>query len=235
VTTTPTWREGADRRTMRMALRGGSSDGNDRGVTWLSTAGTSESWRGDVDAYFEHVSALGHQLLKLIARSLGLATHTYFDPFFDRALELMNFNYYHATKSSLAEGKLGCGSHTDYGMLTILMTDQVPGLQVCRDKTRAEGEREWIDVRPMQDMWIVNTGDMLERWTNGRYISNLHRVCNAEGKERLSVAFFFEPNVDALVAPLQTVFKDQEGPKEYDSVVYGDWLAQKYKSTGEVL
>ena len=49
------------------------------------------------------------------------------------------------------------------------------------------------------------------------------------------MAFFFEPNVDALVAPLQTLFSDQRGPREYPSVVYGDWLAQKYKSTGEVL
>ena len=187
-----------------------------------------------MNAYFEHVSKLGHHILTLLSRSLGLESPEYFDQFFDRALELMNFNYYHPTKSDLAAGKLGCGSHTDYGMITILMTDKVPGLQVCKDKAQSESSREWIDVEPRENHFVVNVGDMLERWSNGRYVSNLHRV-NGGGQERLSIAFFFEPNVNARIVPLGRLFADQKGPREYQDVVYGEWLAEKYKKTGEVL
>ena len=200
---------------------------DDRSVVWLSDA-TSEPWRRRVDEYFEGVSSLGHRLLRLLAISLGLE-EDFFDASFTRPLELMNLNYYHAQKA-----KLGCGSHTDYGMVTILRTDGVPGLQVCSDKTRPEGLREWIDVDAAEGHFVVNCGDMLERWTNGRYVSNLHRVFNKTGGERVSVAFFFEPNVNATVKPTVSVAEGRDG-RAYDPVVYGEWLQQKYVDTGEVI
>ena len=181
----------------------------------------------------------------------------FFDACFDRALALLNFNFYHATPSDCAAGKLGCGSHTDYGMLTLLATDAVPGLQVCRDKSKPAGDREWIDVSPPPSdlaFLVVNVGDMLEHWTNGHYVSNLHRVVNATGKERVSAAFFFEPNANARITPLLKSGVDQAttalwqtrgeggnggeggqgGESKYGEVVYGDWLAMKFRDSGEV-
>ena len=115
---------------------------DDPRVVWLSEENTEAQWRFKVNEYFEAVSLLGHKLIRMLALSLGLEGK-YFEEFFDRALELMNINFYHATESNLNAGKLGCGAHTDYGMLTLLMTDHVPGLQVCRDKSSSK--REWID------------------------------------------------------------------------------------------
>ena len=79
-----------------------------------------------VDAYFERTSAVGHRVVGLLALALG-QPRDFFRSSFSRALELMNLNYYHTQNRNL-----GCGSHTDYGMITLLMTDGTPGLQVCK-------------------------------------------------------------------------------------------------------
>ena len=252
--------------------RTGKAEEGDRAVVWLSQGSTTESWRNQVNEYFEKVSRLGHRVVgespcplcpslppplppflpvpvpltcpeppllplvgcpsiaELLALSLGLR-RDYFEAFFDRPLELMNFNYYHATKSAPDLGKFGCGSHTDYGMITILMTDQVPGLQVWGRETE-----EWIHVEPStKNHFVVNVGDMLERWTRGRYVSNLHRVINSKGEERMSIAFFFEPNVDSLIVPVENAPERAEDERDYSPVVYGKWLQDKYVASGEVI
>ena len=61
------------------------------------------------------------------------------------------------------QGLFGCGAHSDYGMLTILTTDEQPGLQILMDD-------HWVDVPPNKDHLIINLGDMLHRWTNARFI-----------------------------------------------------------------
>lgn len=66
----------------------------------------------------------------------------------------------------------GAGAHTDYGMITILVTDGVPGLQVCRDKLQKP--QIWEDVHHLKGALIVNIGDMMERWTNCLFKSTLH-------------------------------------------------------------
>ena len=106
-------------------------------------------------------------------------------------------------------------------------------------------------VEPRKNQFIVNVGDMLERWTNGDYLSNVHRVFNPSGRERLSIAFFFEPNVDALVRPISrgqgnqareeqertttTTQTTSTSTSTFSEVIYGQWLADKYKKTGEVI
>ena len=90
-------------------------------------------------------------------------------------------------------------------------------------------------MQPEANHFVVNVGDMLERWTHGRYVSNVHRVRSAGLKERLSAAFFFEPNVDALVSPIESLTPKTDGTSEFAPVVYGEWLSGKYKATGEVI
>ena len=86
----------------------------------------------------------------------------------------------------------GVGEHTDYGLLTILRQDATAGLQV-------RGPNGWIDAPPIENSFVCNIGDMLERLTGGAYLSTPHRVRNASDVGRLSFPFFFDPSWDAVV------------------------------------
>lgn len=90
------------------------------------------------------------------------------------------------------QGQFSAGAHCDYGCLTFLLTDGTPGLQVYL------GDK-WHDVPYVPGTLVINLGDMLERWTGGRYRSTMHRVVNTSGRERFSAAFFVEPNFETVV------------------------------------
>jgi isopenicillin N synthase-like dioxygenase len=102
---------------------------------------------------------------------------------------------YTPEQSTPASGVLACGAHSDYGMFTLLTTDDVPGLQIL-----PRGGSEWIDVPPRAGAFVVNIGDLLQRWSNDVFKSTVHRVVNHEARERFSMPFFFEPNFDCVGA-----------------------------------
>lgn len=81
------------------------------------------------------------------------------------------------------------GEHTDYGLLIILMTSD-KGLQVKNRKG------QWINIDPIEDTYIVNIGDTMEKMTKGLYKSTIHRVRNTEGVSRYSIPFFYDPGWD---------------------------------------
>merc|ERR1711977_765941 len=105
--------------------------------------------------------------------------------YYTRPLDLLLMNHYPATKRSPAKGDFGLGAHCDYGFTTLLLTDGTPGLEVCKDKTKAVKEREWVSV-PAQKKgtFVINFGDLVEILSNGKYASVLHRVVNTSGQER---------------------------------------------------
>jgi isopenicillin N synthase-like dioxygenase len=139
----------------------------------------------------------------------------------------MRLNYYPAQSGPPRPGQLRAGAHTDYGGLTILSGEDVPGgLQV---RTR---DGRWVDVPTSPTTFVVNIGDLLMRWTNDRWLSNLHRVVNppldeAARRHRLSIAFFNHPNYDALIACLPT-----QGAARHAPVLSGDYRDVKYAKTG---
>lgn len=131
--------------------------------------------------------------------------------------------HYANEKSSPDKGVYACGAHSDYGMITLLLTDDQPGLQI-------NFQNEWIDVPPRPDAFIVNLGDMLERWSNGLFQSTMHRVLTSGEKERYSIPFFYEPNFDAEVKCLPTCCSPENPPK-YPPITSGQHLLNKYKET----
>jgi isopenicillin N synthase-like dioxygenase len=107
------------------------------------------------------------------------------------------FNYPEHASHARDETSYGVGEHTDYGVLTILKQDDSGGLQV---KSPSHGC--WIAAPPLENTFVVNIGDMLERLTGGRFQSTPHRVRNLAPRDRISAPFFFDPSWHSRVTPL---------------------------------
>jgi len=180
-------------------------------------------WKQTMTTYFNAMSNLGFRVVQILAQSLNLPKH-FFDSKFDKPVALLRLLHYAPQKSDLENGIIGCGEHSDYGMLTLLATDDVPGLQIFNK------DGKWINVDPIPGAFIVNLGDMLERWTNNLFRSTRHRVVNQTGQERYSIPFFYEPNFDTLVECLPQCYDEQHLPL-YPPIQSGDYLMNKYSQT----
>ena len=167
--------------------------------TWPDDA--VASFRPAVEEWFAQARDVSRILLHAFTEALGLPDG-YFDALTDHSIDALKMNNY-----TLPEGEIelageltGMGAHTDFGILTVLWADRVPGLQVLdRDGT-------WHDVQPEPGALIVNLGDAMARWTNDRWMSTIHRVDPpvVDGKiiRRRSAAFFFDGNFDAVIETL---------------------------------
>ena len=177
-------------------------------------------------AYYRAMDGLVASLMRLAAIALGVG-EAFFDDKVDRSIGTMRLNYYPAQARPPAPGQLRAGPHTDYGGFTILSGGDEPGgLEV---RTR---DGRWTAVSTTPARFVVNIGDLLMRWTNDRWLSNLHRVVNppagaGPSRARLSIAFFNHPNYDALIECLAT-----QGPARHAPVRSGDYRDLKYAKTG---
>ncbi len=123
------------------------------------------------------------------------------------------------------DGQLGAGAHTDYGLLTLLFQHGIGGLEV----RAADGE--WHAVDPAPDCIVINSGDLLERWTNGRYRSTEHRVQPMlAGQERQSIALFVDPDSNTEVAALPSCCSASDPPR-YPPTSAGAHLQEKIEAT----
>jgi isopenicillin N synthase-like dioxygenase len=177
-------------------------------------------------AYYRTMSEVIVFLMRLAALALDV-DETFFDDKVDRSIGTMRLNYYPAQAAAPRAGQLRASAHTDYGGFTILSGEDVPGgLQV---RTRGG---HWVDVPTSPTTFVVNIGDLLMRWTNDRWLSNMHRVVNpppgpGPSRARLSIAFFNHPNYDALIECLPS-----QGPARHPPVLSGEYRDVKYAKTG---
>jgi isopenicillin N synthase-like dioxygenase len=176
-------------------------------------------------AHYRAMDRLVRFLMQLAALALDVE-ETFFADKVDRSVGTMRLNYYPAQSTPPAAGQLRASAHTDYGGFTILSGEDVPGgLQV---RTRDD---RWVDVATSPSQFVVNIGDLLMRWTNDRWLSNLHRVVNppldGPARARLSIAFFNHPNYDALIECLPS-----QGAAKHPPVRSGEYRDLKYAKTG---
>lgn len=178
-------------------------------------------------AYFDTMDRLAGRLRSLFAVALELPPD-FFEPFFDRHLSSLRvLNYPHQTAAP-ETGQLRAGAHTDYGFLTILKSEDAPGgLQLLHRSG------DWIDVPALPGAFVVNIGDALMRWTNDHWVSTLHRVVNpppdAGGStRRQSIAFFHNPNADAVIDCLPG-FAGAGRPPRYPPVRYADYAEERFR------
>jgi isopenicillin N synthase-like dioxygenase len=186
------------------------------------------------DAVLEYLTAmtnLGHTLMAGIALSLGLRESYFAERYTTDPLILFRIFSYPPTNSADDREPLwGVGEHTDYGLLTILRQDHSGGLEV-------KSKSQWIPAPPVPGSFVCNIGDMLERMTGGRYRSTPHRVRNRARRNRLSFPFFFDPNFNAEIKPIdlpdaERVASDRQERWDRVSVhdfdgTYGEYVLRK--------
>ncbi|GMQ06381.1 hypothetical protein CsSME_00051001 [Camellia sinensis var. sinensis] len=189
-------------------------------------------WRETMEKYHREALEVAKAISRIIALALNLEVG-----FFDRQEMLGKANatlrllHYEGRVSDLMKGIYGAGAHSDFGLITLLATDDVYGLQICKDKDAKP--QKWEFVSPLKGAFIVNLGDMLERWSNCIFRSTLHRVLG-NGQERYSIAYFVEPNHDCLVECLPTC-QSQENPPKFPPIKCETYMLQRYKDTHAVL
>lgn len=177
-------------------------------------------FRPVMERYFDAQTALVVRLMGAMARTLGLAPDG-FAAFCDDPMAILRLLHYPPQPPNPMPGEKGCGAHTDWGCLTLLLQDDAGGLQVQVDGA-------WQDAPPVPGAYVVNIGDMFARWTNDRYRSTMHRVVNVSGRDRYSVPFFFEGRPEHPIVCLPGC---AEGTPRYAPTTVSEHLATMYRRT----
>ncbi|HEX9465598.1 MAG TPA: 2-oxoglutarate and iron-dependent oxygenase domain-containing protein [Alphaproteobacteria bacterium] len=170
-----------------------------------------------VTEYHAAIERLGRQFLPLWSVSLNLAPD-YFDKFFATPHLTMQLLHYPPQKE-VGNRQYGIAPHTDNAMMTFLAQADVPGLAV----RMPSGHWRAVDVIP--GTLLVNTGNVIVRWTNDEYLSTKHRVINTHDVDRYSLPVFFGPSGDAVIEVLPTC-QGPDRPPRYEPMTYRasrDW------------
>ena len=183
---------------------------------WPDLPGFRPAW----EAYYAAMEDLAARIMRLFAVALELPPD-FFAPHIAHPISALRALNYPATGQVSFDNQQRAGAHTDYGSLTILLPQAGRrGLQV------RSPNGDWVDVPTPAGAFVVNIGDLMARWTADRWVSTLHRVVALPDQPaRQSLAFFHQPDWDALITPL-------DGSEAYPPVRSGPYLMEKFQSTG---
>ncbi len=187
------------------------------GFTPLPAVAALPGWHDVVRPYYRSMEQVGAAIMRSVARTLTL-DETFFDSAFTRGISTLRIMRYQRRPSDRsieesADPKMPRrGEHVDSGFLTLLCQHGVGGLAAKMP------DGTWVDIPPVEGHVVVNFGGVLERWTGGRIRATPHRVVSQD-VTRYSIPFFFEPRVDAVIAPLPLT-----GAAQFEPFAYGDHL-----------
>ncbi|PWY65975.1 oxidoreductase [Aspergillus heteromorphus CBS 117.55] len=182
------------------------------------------AFRRVVGEYQAAMGELARNIMRVIAQSLDLEEH-WFDDFCADSANILRLLRYPPQEVDETGVERGIGAHTDFGGITILLQDDTGGLQVWDRESS-----QWASVVPFPGALVVNLGNLLMRWTNDRYLSNLHRVINTSGRERYSVPFFCTGNLDYTVECIPGCRAETEEAK-YPPITVQEWMEKRYADT----
>ncbi|XP_024992199.1 protein DMR6-LIKE OXYGENASE 2-like [Cynara cardunculus var. scolymus] len=168
--------------------------------------------REAVGKYSSESRDLYRMVMEAILASLGVMEED--KAILDDANQLTMVNCYPSCPQP--QLTLGLPPHSDYGLLTLLLQDQVEGLQI-------QHKGRWLTVKPIPNSLVVNIGDQFEIFSNGRYKSVVHRVAVNSMSSRLSVATLFSLPVNHNVRPSPELI-DESNPRRYRDTNYADFL-----------
>ncbi|WP_304233556.1 isopenicillin N synthase family oxygenase [Jiulongibacter sediminis] len=179
---------------------------------------------------FETFENTGKTLLQAIALYLDLP-EDYFDAKVYQGDSILRALHYFPIENPelLEEGAVRAAAHGDINLITLLMGASADGLQVLR----ADGE--WISVTALPDQIVINVGDMLDRLTNHKLKSTIHRVVNPPVEKmrtsRFSIPFFMHPRAEMDLTCLESCVTS-ENPKKYVDMTAGEFLDERLKELG---
>jgi len=169
----------------------------------------------------------GIYVLRALALYIGLEEH-YFDHWASNGNSILRPIHYPPIKEE-PKGAVRAGAHGDINLITLLMGASTGGLQVLRK------DGEWIDAIPQEDELVINVGDMLERHTNNKLRSTIHRVINPPKEQwdqpRYSIPFFMHPRSEMKLDCLEECI-DEDHPKQYEDITAGEFLHQRLVEIG---
>ena len=185
---------------------------------WPDLAG----FRAQTVAYHTAMCKLGDNVLSLIARSLEMPDD-WFVPYYEGSGAMLRFIKYPPHPAKTAFNQIGAGAHTDWGGITILAQDASGGLEV---QTVAG---DWLPGTPIPGTFVINISDLMARWTNGIYNSNMHRVKNnLSGGTRYSLPFFYSPRHDAVIDAIPTCVTP-EHPRLYPPCTCAEHMMEMFR------
>lgn len=197
-------------------------------------AGSRPQWpegvpgfREAVQAFYQAADGVAARLLEGISAGLGMPPGFLAAGFAPEHTSFLRLNYY--PRCANPDAHLGISHHTDAGALTVLLADAQPGLQFLHDGT-------WHTVAPLPGALTINIGDIVQVWSNDRYVAPVHRVLASAAAERYSAPYFYNPSYDTDYAPLPGVI-DERHPARYRPINWGGFRAGRaagdYANHGE--
>jgi isopenicillin N synthase-like dioxygenase len=172
----------------------------------------------------------GVQMLRALSLYLELPEN-YFDAKVKHGNSILRPIHYYPIEnpSEVPADAVRAAEHGDINLITLLMGASADGLQVLRR------DGKWIPITALPDQLVVNVGDMLERHTNKKLKSTIHRVVNPPihlmNTPRYSIPFFMHPRSDMSLAALPNCV-DAENPKRWEDITAGEFLSQRLKEIG---
>jgi isopenicillin N synthase-like dioxygenase len=184
---------------------------------WPETPGFQEAF----EAYYGETFKLGMKILEGFALYFG-KPEDFFTRHFTKPVADMVINHYLGT-AGLHISDQASGPHTDHGIVTILWQDSLGGLQVMGH------DGEWMGVTPLRGSFVINIGELMKRWSNGRFKATIHRVVHLQDKSRYSMPLFCNPNFRTTVDPRDLGVSDADA--KYAPIMSGDFLLSRFKAT----
>ncbi|MEH2376242.1 isopenicillin N synthase family dioxygenase [Nostoc sp.] len=177
-------------------------------------------------AFYDSCTELANTVLQAFALALSLP-EDFFIIRHNQQNHTLRLLHYPPLQTLPKPGQVRAGKHSDYGSITLLFQDDVGGLEVQTTSG------EWIAAPAIPDTVVVNTGDLMQRWTNDMFCSTKHRVIipsdNRLKQSRYSIAFFCHPNDHTEIACLESCQKEQS--PIYPPILAGEYLLQRLQAT----
>ncbi len=212
----------------------GPPDDNGSGMPPRRWSNISKDFQSSMEDYFEAMEYLAEILLQVLALALQ-EEYDFFVNKMDHHQSALRFLHYYPLNTTTLDSKIvRAGAHTDYGAFTILEA-QEEGLQVLLPDTANSGgngdSMKWFSVPVTPGAFVINLGDLMQTWTQGNWVSTMHRVAMPANEERYSMAYFVNLNGDTLIEPLGNVNHNHDDDNKFPVITAGEHLLARYMAS----